>query len=204
MATVLDHLEGLEITEAQAEQRGNEFNSLAYLGTGLDFLYRQVKRTEQTVLERIDPSVKVFMAGNAPEFEGISMGLIACAFHWYAVSVCNYVRLVGWLTQREETERAKEYVQRVLPEVYVWRNKVAAHFSITDPRPEDTPADLAKSVMLPISFDDDAFYAGSLTITMRRAGEASTSRQGARWSLTHVHEDLAPRYWPERVATPAE
>ena len=135
MATVLDRLEGLEITDAQATQRGNELNSLAYLAEGLEFLYRQIKRSEQTVLERVDPSLKVFMMRNVEEFEGIAMGLVACAFHWYAVSVCNYVRLVGWLTHGEEAERAREYVQRVLPGVYVWRNKVAAHFSITDPRP---------------------------------------------------------------------
>ena len=89
-------------------------------------------------------------------------------------------------------------MERVLPQVYLWRHKVAAHFAIIDPRKADNAADLAKSVMFPISFDDDAFYANSLILTQTSGGKSSTSRQDMRWSLTYTHRSLIPRYWPSK------
>jgi len=142
------------------------------------------------------------MFGNAPQLHGIPQHLVACAFHWYSVTACNYVRLVGWLVNGGDTAKATEYLKHVLPEVYVWRNKVGAHFARTFPRGKDTPADLAKSVMFPISFDDDAFYAGSLVLVMTSKGQRSSSRKDMRWSLTHTHQQLSTRYWPNSGSSP--
>jgi len=124
---------------------------------------------------------------------------VACAFHWYAVTVCNYIRMVGWLTYGQNPTNARKYVERVIPAVYVWRNKVAAHFAVPDPKKEDSAADLAMSVMFPISFYDNAFYAGLLKLSIGEGGKSSTSRGDMRWSLTHTHYDLTPRYWPTRT-----
>jgi hypothetical protein len=136
------------------------------------------------------------MFGNAPQLQGIPQDLVACAFHWYSVTACNYARLVGWLVNGGDIAKATEYLKHVIPGVYVWRNKVGAHFARTSPRKEDTPADLAKSVIFPISFDDDAFYASSLVRGMSSRGQKSSSRKDMRWSLTHTHQELARRYWP--------
>jgi hypothetical protein len=92
--------------------------------------------------------------------------------------------------------KAREYMKHVLPEVYLWRHKVAAHFAIIDPRNDDNAADLAMSVIFPVSYDDDAFYTGSLKLTINTRGKQSTSRQDMRWSVTHTHKKLIPRYWP--------
>ena len=72
---------------------------------------------------------------------------------------------------------------------------MGAHFALTDPRPGDTPAVLAASVMHPVSFDDDAFYVSSLTLSMS-FGRSSKhqSRQDMRWSLTRTHQQLLSRY----------
>lgn len=175
---------------------GNELNSLAYLRQGLQFLNWQVERIEEKILEELDPNLRAFIFGNHPALRSVPQGMVACAFHWYAVSACNYVRLVGWLAYEGDSKKANDYVRRVLPAVNLWRNKVAAHFARTVPRPEDTAADLAASVMFPIAFDDKAFHANTLTIAMRRGGQSSSSRTDMRWSLTHTHRDLAQRYWP--------
>ncbi len=193
---IIDHIDNLELTEAQEKNYANELHSINYLARGLEFLYAQVQSVEAEVIKRLAKDKQVFIFGNAPEMQGINQDLVACAFHWYAVTVCNYVKMVGWLANGGSSPRARDYLMCVLPEVYVWRNKVGAHFARIDPRTEDTPADLAMSVMFPISFDGDAFYAHSLKLTLSTKGKSTTSRRDMRWSLTHTHRNLIPRYWP--------
>ena len=195
MTMLLDYLENLYLPDDQAERHWNEIHSLGYLAEGLHFLNAQIKKIEESISARLDPGKIVSVIGNHPVLSGTPQGLVACAFHWYAVSVCNYARLVGWLAYAGDKNQATAYVQRVLPTVYVWRNKVAAHFAITDPRNEDTAPDLAKSVMFPVSFDDDAFFVGSMTLILSSSAGKSASRQDMKWSLTHIHRDLSTRFW---------
>ena len=192
----IDHVDGLDLDEPQVEIRGNELRSLAYLHAGLSYLYGQVSRAEDQVRQRLPADKRFSLYGNAPELADINQGLLACAFHWYAVTACNYVRMVGWLAPDSQPSEALAYVKRVIPQVYEWRNKVGAHFALVDPNKEDTAADLAASVMFPIAFDDDAFWTGIFQLTVRQGGQTSTSRQDMRWSLTHTHDELISRYWP--------
>ena len=192
MPFVIDHVEQLSLSDDERRLRANELNALLYLAQGLAFLADQVKRIEDRYREQLDPKRVEFHFGNVPGFEWVPRGLLVCSFHWYAVSACNYARMVGWLANAGDTKKAAAYVQRVLPSVYLWRNKVAAHFAQTNPRLEDTAADLAASVMLPISFDDDAFAASALRISLK----GTSSRTDMQWKLTHVHRDLVKRYWP--------
>lgn len=215
---IIDHVDNLELSDRAMEQYFNELRSLEYLSTGLNFLNVQVQRIESEIRGRLDSDTVVHMFGNAPELEGMPQDLVACAFHWYSVTACNYVKLVGWLANEGDASKAAEYLKHVLPEVRIWRDKVGAHFAQIDPRKEDTPADLAKSVMFPLTFDDDAFYVGSLVLTMASGEQKqpkpegiadwrwrhlmmsgrvrNSSRQDMRWSLTHTHERLSTRYWP--------
>jgi hypothetical protein len=193
---IIDHIDKIELPDDKARLHGNELRSLDYLARGLRFLYEQVQRVEDEVIKRVSKDKKVLIFGNAPEMQGINQDLVACAFHWYAVTVCNYVKMVGWLANGGDSTKAVDYLKRVIPPVKLWRDKVGAHFARTSPRKDDTPADLAKSVMFPISFDDDAFCAGSWTLTLGIRGKSHTSRQDMQWSLTHTHRDLIPRYWP--------
>ena len=197
MATI-DYIDKLELTDDEASKHFNELHSLGYLAHGLWFLYDQILKIEDQINERAGKNKRVFHYGNSPDLEGIPQDLVACAFHWYAVSACNYVKMIGWLVSNSDSTKAREYMERVLPQVYLWRHKVAAHFAIIDPRKDDNAADLAKSVMFPISFDDDAFYANSLTLTQSSGGKSSISCQDMRWSLTHTHRSLILRYWPSK------
>ena len=193
---IIDHVDNLDLRDEDAKQYFNELRSLEYLAKGLSFLNSQVQKVEAEVIDRLEKNLKVFIFGNAPQLQGIPQDLIACAFHWYSVTACNYIRLVSWLVNGGDTAKGTKYLKLVLPEVYLWRNKLGAHFARTSPRKEDTSADLAKSVMFPISFDDDAFYAGSLVLGMTSGGTKSASRKDMRWSLTHTHQQLGLRYWP--------
>lgn len=191
MPFVIDHVEQLSLSDDERRLRANELNALLYLAEGLTFLANQVKQIEDSYRGQLDPRRVEFHFGNVPGFEWVPRGLLACSFHWYAVSACNYARMVGWLANGDDPKKTAQYVERVLPSVHLWRNKVAAHFAQTDPRPEDTAADLVASLMPP-SFVDDAFAVGALRISMKR----TSSRTDMQWKLTHVHRDLGRRYWP--------
>jgi hypothetical protein len=123
------------------------------------------------------------------------MGLLSCAFQWYAVSACNYAQLVGWLATRNP-DLAKEYVKRVMPRLLLYRNKVAAHFAIVDPR-RDNEADLAASVMTHIVYAQGRLCAAALTPVLSKGGSEIVASRDLSWSLTLAHERLTPRYWPE-------
>ncbi len=197
---IIDYIENLQLTDDEESKHFNELRSLNYLAQGLWFLRDQVHNIEAQISSRVDKNKRVRIFGNAPEMKGIPQDLVACAFHWYAVSACNYVKMVGWLANNGDSTRARGYMEHVLPQIYLWRHKVAAHFAMIDPRKDDNAADLAKSVMFPISFDDAAFYASSLILTQSSGGKSSTSRQDMRWSLSHTHRRLITRYWPSKQA----
>ncbi|MEX2598627.1 MAG: hypothetical protein WD533_03115 [Dehalococcoidia bacterium] len=198
MAHVLDRVGRLSLSDELTTRHANELNSLKILSEGLDFLYQKVKQVERHIQSQVDSTLYVEIMGNHPLLEDVPEGLVACAFHWYAVSVCNYVRLVGWLANEQDSKRARDYVQGVLPEISIWRNKVAAHFAITDPRNDDTPADLAMSTMssLLLTYVDRRFWVGGWSLSLGQDGNSSTSRQGMSWSLTDTHERLVERYGP--------
>ena len=200
---IIDHVDKLELPDDRLRICGNELRSLKYLAQGLQFLYGQVKGIEDQITDAVDRDKTVFIFGNDPLLRSVPQGLVACAFHWYAVSSCNYVRLVGWLAHGGDSKKAGKYVEQILPEVRVWRNKVGAHFARTDPSKEDSAADLAVSVIFPIGFEDDAFYACPLKLAISQGGSTSTSRGDIRWSLTRTHRGLAARYWPNTLESMA-
>jgi hypothetical protein len=201
---LIDYVDNLQISSEDAKKHSNEINSLRCLASGLWFLYDQILNTETQIAERIPKNKRISYFGNAPDLEGVPQDLVTCSFHWYAVTVCNYVKMVGWLANNGNSNKALEYVKHILPEVYLWRNKVAAHFAIIDPEKDptkknfDTAADLAIGVISQIPYEHDAFYAGSLTLSLTTGNMRSSSRQDMRWSLTDTHKKLIPRYWPSK------
>lgn len=189
---ILDHSEQLRLESSEGHQ--NEIGSLGYLWQGLEFLNRQVQATEAEICQRVDAKHhQVSLIGNAPQLRGIPMGLVACAFHWYAASACNYVRLIGWLAKDGDSEAALSYVKRVIPSVKEWRDKVGAHFALVNPRRGDTPANLAASVMFPVGFEDRWLWAHPFTLAVTHGGTSSQSAIPT-WSLSRIHEQLIARY----------
>jgi hypothetical protein len=90
---VLDHLEHLELSEAEVDEHFDARMALARLGEGLFWLYRTVGELErQAQAEAAREDVKLAVAGGV--LDNKPMGLLSCAFQWYAVSSCNYAQLV--------------------------------------------------------------------------------------------------------------
>jgi hypothetical protein len=197
---MLDYVEKFDLPKNEHPKYVNELQSLHYLRVGLELLYKQVKKVEDEVSKRLPHNKVCFYYGNAPELKGVPKELIACSFHWYAVSVCNYALLVGWLrkvTEPNSSTTAKGYLNSALPkEVIDWRNKVAAHFARTDDYERDNPAECMVSTLFPFGFYDDAFHASPMKLTITQGGKVSRSDSLKPWSLTKLHEELRKRYWP--------
>jgi hypothetical protein len=161
-----------------------------------------------------NPGISGFVFGRDIDGTDGAPDFIACLFHWFGVSVCNYARLVGFVRglSRNEFTRAAlgdstscdivrkcvdDYVNGIadLADVLLWRNKVGAHFAITSPRPKDNISTLDMSVMYPVAFSDGRYYVNPFTMTRSSARGTFTS-EIPRWSVTEVFEKLIPRYWP--------
>ena len=192
---IIDHKAKLRIPDIEVDQYENELQALQRLSVGLHYLDGEVSRLENEVAAKL-PCGDYEIFGNHPAFEGISMDLVACFFHWYSVTVCDYARLVGWLGHDEHKIKTREYVEGVLPEVYKWRNKIGAHFVRSQPNYQDNIADQYLSVMDPLEYHSGAFYVGSAVLAVISDEVKAVSQQSMMWSLTKTHRSLIPRYWP--------
>ncbi len=193
---ILDHIENLSLPDGP--KYFNEVRTLKSLAVGLAYLNNQIAAIEQKVRESISKNVRPCSCGNDPRPKWAPpLDLIVCAFHWYAVSACNYVRLVGWLGQQVCSNRPApiDYTKDVIPVVVTYRNKVAAHPARVFPK-DDNAATLDASVLYSVKFSDVAFYAGCWKITKTSKGVSSTSPDIC-WSLTKTHVELVKRYWPK-------
>ena len=195
---IIDYIDNLTISEEKMSFYANQFGVLHTLKTGLDYLNLQVSKIEDEARRRLDAENKVvFSFGNDPRLEELPLKLIGCCFRWYSVTVCDYVRLIGWVAFGGDVERARRYQHEVVPEISRWRNKVGAHAAITDPRRDDTPADLlASSIPYDVTFYDHSFAttAGHLIASPGSEEGGSSSRQDMAWCLTATHRQLAERY----------
>lgn len=192
----------------------NECRTHRMLSAGLIKLASDLKQREVTWEQQVGSKGKFHVYGLDIDGTKGSLDLIACVFHWFGVSMCNFARLIGFVrglsTDRfsrvDLSDPAKfqeirssidEYVRSVveLSDVLVWRNKVGAHFAITAPYKQDNVATLDMSVMFPVSFANGKYRVGALTLIRKDATGAHTSEIPC-WSVTEVFEALVPRYWP--------
>lgn len=206
-------LDGVENLVAEANDHANEIGTLQMLQHGLMSLATAIKRREMQYAE-ITKKMKFTFMGATNERELTDLRMIACFFHWFGVSVCNYARLVGFIRGLEKkqftrndlqavtafkgiSKEIKAYVEGIseLADVLVWRNKVAGHFAITDPRADDNIATLNMSVMHPVSLENGIYYVGGFTLTQSNPSGTHTSAL-PMWSVTQVFESLMPRFWP--------
>lgn len=206
--TTLDHFDNISVPGDVFKQPANEYWALVCLWTGMEHLYRQVSHCDETVRQRVNPdgNHKVAGFGNLPELDAVSKPLVTCAFHWYSISACQYVRTVGAIAHRldDSRPRPRDYAEGIIPEVLAFRDKVAAHFAWTTQNNNDNAAERLASVMPPLSVVDDALHVGALTLRVSRGGQASNSDAISPWSLCRVHERLRERYWPASEADDAE
>jgi hypothetical protein len=204
---LLDRLNG--ITLDPSDPPFNNYQAFAANYEGLKILASTVRELEIQYVAS-DPHtahVVLHMTSRVPV-------LVPCAFNWFSVTLVNYLRLIGlvqlmnangWkssaLADRSNRSIIKthcaNFVKAAVPEVYLWRNKVAAHFAATDPFHDDNLGTLEQSIMNPVTYKFPNYYVGVLQ--WNTAGETS---QLPSWALTRVYEDLSARFWPENKLKP--
>ncbi len=199
--TILDYIENIKVEGAPFNEPANEYFALLSLRTGLEYLYRFAQECDEVCLSQLNPKKKVFFSGNIPEVKGIPYQLLSCVFHWYSISACQYVRTVGTIAYRQDKSRTTslKYLDSIIPEVKVFRDKVAAHFGWLTKNEHDNEAERLASIIPQVSFYDDSFQVGGLRISMTRSGNRTDSKQITPWSIVKVHKRLRERYWPEQL-----
>ncbi len=198
----LDHMDGIIIDPANAPFANYQAFGSSYEGLKtLAFTVRELER--QYIASGPHAEHVVFHA-----FMRVP-GIVPCAFNWFSVTLVNYLRLValvqlmnakGWKspsltdpTNRSEIKsHCTAYVKTVAPEVYAWRNKVAAHFAATDPFHGDNLGTLEQSVMSMVEFQYPYYHVG-----LGKWTSGNETSQLPNWALTKVYEELRPRFWPE-------
>lgn len=202
--TILDHIDNITAPGNVFQEPANEYWALICLQHGMELLYHQAHECEQAVKQRVNPNgnVRYFGSGNSPTFDQVPQTLLTCWFHWYAISACQYVKTVGAIARKLDPSRPlpHEYAKNIIPEVIAFRDKVAAHFAWTTENNRDNDAERLASILPPLTFNDDSFHVGGLTVTVRRGDRASNSQSIKPWSLCKVHRALRERYWPQQSA----
>jgi hypothetical protein len=217
--TTLDFIAPIVVPGHNFREPANEYWALVCLWQGMEYLNGQVRRCEDEAKKAIDGGAKVFsftddrfevenlvMAGRLPdELKNIPMPLVTMAFHWYAISACQFVRLVGAIAKRHDNSRPlpNDYASPIIPEVIAFRDKVAAHFSWSTKNKRDNDAERMASILPSVALAKGRFCVGSMTVSLRRSGKVSTSEAIQEWSLTEVHERLTARYNSPEVNTKA-
>ena len=201
--TTLDHIDNIIVDGNPFAEPANEYYALLCLRTGLEFLYRQAVKCDQIALKQLDPDKKYLSFGNSPLLTGIPYQLLTCAFHWYSVSACQYVRTVGTIAYRQDNSRPNslEYVKSVIPEVLAYRDKVGAHYAWSMKHDEDNEAERLASIIPQVAFFKDTFQVQALTVSKVSGGKSSNSKVMQPWSITKIHQRLQERYWPEEIKT---
>lgn len=214
---IVDHVDGLDIPNELVSRYHNESLSLQHLWEGMGLLNHAVKKLEDRAQKQVEKGfvsesmtediqsdsagkdVKSFFLGNAPTLEWLPKGLLYCYFQWYAISACNYVRLLGWLLKQADALRLDptEYVKDVIPDVKRFRDKIAAHFVRADDD-EEPRANKNASVMYQVGYTSGRFRTPILQVFTRAKGKESRSNIGNPWSLTEVHEQIRNRYSPRK------
>jgi hypothetical protein len=180
------------------------YQSLRQSYFGLRILANTVRNLEiQKIMS--DPMA----AETLVHFESDLPTVIPCAFNWFSVTLVTYLRLIGlidlmWQKKWKSSDVAEPanrkairlhcsgYVQEAVPDIYRWRNKVAAHAAATDPFAGDTLGTLEQSIMNFVVYKDQLFYAGAMTLV-----SGNTVAELPEWSLTETYSRLRKRFWPE-------
>nr|WP_298659493.1 hypothetical protein [uncultured Flavobacterium sp.] len=216
MKTNLFTADGILNIKVDFAKYSNEINALLQLREGMILLYNNIKQKELAIAEK-NKGAQVSFFGRNPDIPENLFKLLPCFFHWFGNSLCNYARLVGYIVAREknninETDIQLEpnriaiknacdtYVNNLpeIQEVLKWRNKVSAHFALTDPRRDDNISTMEASIIYPVSFEIDRFKTG-VWVLSKGNGNSNHTSEIPIWSLTQVFEILANRFWNDLV-----
>lgn len=203
---VLDHVRSINLDPSDPPL--DNYQAFEQNYAGLKILADSVREEELKMLTSPYHDAILFTSSHA--FSPI----VSCSFNWFSVTLVNYLRLIAlvelmnvrsWksVALRDSANRIEinqwctDFVKDAVPEIYLWRNKVSAHFAATYPFNADNLGTLEQSIMNPVSFVSPYFYVGFLK--WNSSGEES---QLPEWSLTKTYEELSTRFWPNMKLRP--
>lgn len=200
--TILDHIDGIRVPGKVFKEPANEYWQLIRLWNGMEYLFTQASSCDYAVKQTINPEGKdIKFASMGLSVGRVRQDLLTCAFDWYAISACQYVRTVGAIDFRDNKSRPtpQEYVENIIPDVKTYRDKVAAHFAGTTRNRNDNDAERLMSLLPQLSVGTDGHSVSTLTLKKTSGGKSTDSSALTPWSITKVHEELRKRYWPNAL-----
>jgi hypothetical protein len=199
---ILDHIKVISLDPSNPPF--NNYQAFEHNYIGLKILADAVRECELKVIAD-DPHaahVVFSMSSRVPP-------IVPCAFNWFSVTIVNYLRLVALVDLMAKNQwksdaladpanrqviknHCTDYVRDAIPEIYRWRNKVAAHFAATDPFKDDLLGTLEQSIMNSVTYKYPYYYVGIVQWNTQ-----STVAALPTWSLTNTYEQLCQRFWPD-------
>lgn len=193
---ISDHLKGVKLGSNDLS-----VNAVGYLLVGIERLAREVK-VREVKLSETSVTLSLFSYDEDDMY-------ISCMFHWFSISLCNYLRAVKLVDIIDKENliiysfkdpdvinyvknTCRDYVISIVPDIYVWRNKVAAHFAGTDPK-NDSLSTIFESLIPAVGYMKGRFYTNPGRINIE-----GIESDIPNWSVTDVYEKLTPRFWPEK------
>ena len=176
-------------------------HQLTNLKAGLDFIFNQTKYIQDNP-ERFGTPKFVTEA----EFlmNPYLSDLVACFFQWFSVSIVSYVKLVGLLRYLDRNKleysnitllskdilaamkrEINAYINSVIPDIKLWRDKVGAHFAMADPFDNDNIVTMEDSLMTQIYL-----VKGKYTTHLFHLNFAGKSSVIPEWSIVNIYENV--------------
>lgn len=197
--TVLDYIDNIKVPGDPFKEPANEYWMLVCLRRGLELLYSKAYKFDEAARKNVNPkgNLKVFGFNVQTGINSVQLSLLTCAYHWYAISACNYARIVGEIAKQQDESRpsVSKYVEKCMPEVLAFRDKVAAHPAWASGNKKDNDAEQLASVIPQVQWSGDSYKVGSFRLGIRKSGQSSDSSAIKPWSLVEVHEQLRKRFW---------
>lgn len=189
----VDYVEGTQVPRIDY---AGAIPPLKMLWFGMSHLYERIKLVQAT--EHNDSwASATSLAYNTGERIGPEPYLLVYSlFHWYSVSACNLVGLIGRVlidAKEIEHKRPSGYVDEIIPSVKLWRDKIGAHFAVTTPTKRDNDAMKSLSIYNSIRLRNGVVEVVPLQVRSLEEGRQSEAAL-KRWALTEVHERLEERY----------
>ena len=201
---IIDYIDNIVYNEKTFPIRN--MHALYYTRRGLYELALIIRKDENRINQNSGHYIK-HMAGMGAVTE-MSMNY----FNWFSISIINYVRLIGFIDivnknnfTREDIIKkenhqiiktyCREYIKKVIPDIYTYRNKLAAHHSLTDPFKDDNIATLESSVLNTIVYNYPYIEAGLDWNSRINVEDEMTKTKIKKWSLTKTYDNLTARYW---------